>query len=178
MALPFLAQGLYLTPQAAFPYNFHVRSSTSSGEQGETEGAIHLINSDVFRLYWLCLNLSYVMEFFLQTLVKRLYMSQKTMLVLQRILMSAATFTAIAIIPFVNSVCAFLSFLFMFIRRKHEITNFVGVMLGVTIYTFSGLFNPGIYNLVVYAGLPLLVITAALKAFADKGDTNDNKKKE
>ena len=36
-----------------------------------------------FRVYWLCLNVSYVMEFFLQTLVKKRYMGQKQMLALQ-----------------------------------------------------------------------------------------------
>ena len=39
-----------------------------------------LISDRFFRLYWMALNTAYVMEFFLQTLVRRRYMSQTLML--------------------------------------------------------------------------------------------------
>ena len=50
-----------------------------------------LVHERHFRLYWLCLNTAYVCEFFMQTLVKRRYMSQNWMLALQQLLMSVST---------------------------------------------------------------------------------------
>lgn len=46
---------------------------------------VALPEEQFFRLYWMSLNASYVMEFFLQTLVKKRYMQQSTMLWLQKV---------------------------------------------------------------------------------------------
>ena len=43
-----------------------------------------LLTDRFFRLYWLALNTAYVMEFFLQTLVRRRYMSQTLMLLMNQ----------------------------------------------------------------------------------------------
>jgi hypothetical protein len=51
-----------------------------------------------WRVFWLLLNTSYVMEFFLQTLVKRHVLSQRIMLWLQRWLMMAASLGAISVL--------------------------------------------------------------------------------
>eukprot|EP01038_Epipyxis_sp_PR26KG_P017099 gene17099-23531_t len=48
-----------------------------------------------FRTYWILLNTSYVMEFFLQTLVKKEFISQYFMLFMQQILMVASSIAAL-----------------------------------------------------------------------------------
>jgi hypothetical protein len=48
---------------------------------------LDLVGAQAFRFYWLSLNLSYVMEFFTQTLVKRGYMPQSRLLLLTQLLM-------------------------------------------------------------------------------------------
>ena len=49
------------------------------------------MNATPFRLYWLGLNAAYVMEFFLQTLVKRRYITQGRMLRMNQFLMLVST---------------------------------------------------------------------------------------
>ena len=77
-----------------------------------------------FRTYWLSLNASYVLEFFLQTLVKRKVLKQNHMLVLNQILMVVSTSAAIPVL--VNDVCvpvASTLLLLNFVNRKQEMAN-------------------------------------------------------
>jgi hypothetical protein len=77
----------------------------------------------IFRIYWLLLNTSYTMEFFLQTLVKKKYLKQSTMLSMQNILMTAATIAAVQVLQY-SSIFASLASLFLnFVHRKHDATN-------------------------------------------------------
>jgi hypothetical protein len=76
-----------------------------------------------FRLFWLLLNASYVLEFFLQTLVKKKYLKQSHMLILQQILMLASTLSAIDIIRNINVFISFLSCFLNFTNRGHEFFN-------------------------------------------------------
>ncbi|CAJ1360278.1 unnamed protein product [Effrenium voratum] len=55
---------------------------------------IKITSKPLFQLYWLALNTSYVMEFFLQTLVKKGKLSQGSHLWLQRLLMSVSSIAA------------------------------------------------------------------------------------
>lgn len=80
-------------------------------------------SSSSFRLYWLLLNTSYVMEFFLQTLVKKSIMTQSQMLTFQKILMSASTIAAMMILRHVHLGIAMLSLIANFINRKHDVLN-------------------------------------------------------
>jgi hypothetical protein len=50
--------------------------------------------SPSFRLFWLLLNTAYVMEFFLQTLVKKGHLQQQTMLAMQMLLMLTCSLSA------------------------------------------------------------------------------------
>lgn len=52
---------------------------------GRRRAVVH--NSRKRTLYWLCLNTAYVFEFYMQSLVKRGYLSQGAMLVCQQVLM-------------------------------------------------------------------------------------------
>ena len=53
-----------------------------------------------WRMYWTLLNAAYVLEFFLQTLVKRKYIKQGTMLVMNQALMVIST---VAVLPILRS---------------------------------------------------------------------------
>jgi hypothetical protein len=76
-----------------------------------------------FRAYWLLLNTSYVMEFFLQTLVKKRLLSQSHMLVMQQILMLASTLAALNVLSYVNMYVAMASLAMNFLHRKHDLLN-------------------------------------------------------
>uniref|UniRef100_A0A7S4C9Z4 Uncharacterized protein n=1 Tax=Eutreptiella gymnastica TaxID=73025 RepID=A0A7S4C9Z4_9EUGL len=76
-----------------------------------------------FRLYWMCLNTAYVLEFFLQTLVKRQYMQQSMMLWLQKLLMAVSTIAAVQVLCHVHVCIALLSLVLNFVHRHHEVVN-------------------------------------------------------
>ena len=105
----FLLHGLNIS-QAFFPST--ASSSTSIIQQ------LH------FRIYWLVLNMSYVFEFFLQSLVKVGYLKQQRMLVMQQILMTAASIAAVHVLWYhVDIKVASLSLMLNFINRGHEVFN-------------------------------------------------------
>lgn len=91
-----------------------------------------------FRLYWMLLNMSYVMEFFLQTLVKKGYLAQGVMLLLQSLLMSASTLAAIAVLRNVSTGLCLLSTALNFINRKRDLLN-TGIIIaaGIVLETYS-----------------------------------------
>lgn len=114
-------------------------------------------NDKVFRLYWLLLNTSYTMEFFLQTLVKKKYLEQTTMLFLQGILMAAATISAVQVLRYTSLFASLASLLLNFVHRKHDVTNTL-IVLSLTIYCTCSLdfFSSSLYMLVyVILLLPL-----------------------
>ena len=82
-----------------------------------------LVGTAHFRLYWLCLNIAYVMEFFMQTLVKRQFMTQGWMLLLQQLLMLVSTAAAVQVLQVVRVLPATLSFVLNFARRGREVSN-------------------------------------------------------
>lgn len=98
-----------------------------------------LANEKYFRLYWLLLNTSYVMEFFLQTLVKKNYMGQSLMLLLQNILMLASTIAALQVLQSVNIGIALVSLILNFSHRLylHDITNTAVILLGLFLSSYT-----------------------------------------
>ncbi|CAM9169263.1 unnamed protein product [Ectocarpus fasciculatus] len=82
-----------------------------------------LVQEKPFRLFWLFLNVSYVMDFFLQTLVKKKYLPQQSMLVLQQILMLASSIAAVSVLKRVNMIVALASLVLNFVNRKHDVLN-------------------------------------------------------
>jgi hypothetical protein len=86
-------------------------------------------NEAYFRFYWLCLNTSYVMEFFLQTLVKKGYMAQNTMMNLQLVLMGMSSVAAVAVLGSCHIALASFSLLLNFVNRKREGVNIALVLL-------------------------------------------------
>lgn len=82
-----------------------------------------LVATPYFRTYWLCLNIAYVNEFFMQTLVKRRYLSQQWMLGLQQLLMIVSTIFAVQILQSVRVLPSLLSLALNFKRRGREVSN-------------------------------------------------------
>lgn len=77
-----------------------------------------------WRVFWLCLNSSYVMEFFMQSLVKRCVLSQPLMLTLQWVLMGVSSLAAVgAVLLRVRYDAAVISLLLNFLNRGHDVVN-------------------------------------------------------
>lgn len=97
-----------------------------------------MTKSTIFQLYWLLLNTSYVMEFFLQALVKKRYIKQKFMLFLQKILMSASTIAALFVLQYCNFYICLLSVILNFTTRilftpYHDVIN---ILIIISIYYY------------------------------------------
>ena len=84
-----------------------------------------------FQAYWFGLNAAYVMEFFMQTLVKKKYIAQQSMLQMNVFLMLCSTIAAIHVLQNVNMYTSFLSLFLNLVNRNRELVN---VFL-VTIFT-------------------------------------------
>ena len=95
-----------------------------------------LADQDDFRLYWMFLNISYVMDFFLQTLVKKKYITQKLMLDLQMVLMTASTIAALYVLQYVHLVVALASLVLNFTNRGHDVFNSMLVLTGYLVLQF------------------------------------------
>jgi hypothetical protein len=77
-----------------------------------------------WRIFWLCLNTSYVMEFFMQSLVKRGVLSQSLMLVLQWILMISSSLASVAAVMWrVRYDVVLVSLMLNFLHRGHDVVN-------------------------------------------------------
>lgn len=86
--------------------------------------------SEAWRLFWICLHTSYVMEFFLQSLVKRRVISQATMISMNRLLMAVSSFAAIKAIALVMIwYLGMMSLSLNIINRHHDFVN--TALLGV-----------------------------------------------
>ena len=108
---------------------FPAKSAASKSE------AIPLPLSSSWRTFWLCLNSSYVFEFYLQSLVKRRFISQRSMLALQRVLMTASSISALLAVKGVvrPEICA-MSVMMNFRNRGRDVLNvlFVALTAGVS----------------------------------------------
>jgi hypothetical protein len=90
---------------------------------------LYIALDPVFRSYWLLLNTSYVMEFFLQTLVKKGYMNQQTMLTLQLVLMTSASISSVYVLyHYVDITVALVSMGLNFIHRKEDFLNTLAIV--------------------------------------------------
>ena len=87
---------------------------------GTPIGRISLVNATPFRLYWLGLNAAYVMEFFLQTLVKRNYITQGRMLRMNQFLMLVSTTAALAVLRHCSVLGSIVSLAVNFTRLSGE----------------------------------------------------------
>jgi hypothetical protein len=84
----------------------------------------NLVATPSWRVFWLSLNTAYVMEFFLQTLVRRHVLSQSAMLALNWFLMVVSSLAAITcLLPIVSWPIAGMSTLLNIINRHHDVIN-------------------------------------------------------
>lgn len=86
----------------------------------ETPPGLSLVHATPFRLYWLGLNAAYVMEFFLQTLVKRGYLTQGRMLRMNQFLMCVSTASALAVLRRVSVLGSIVSLAVNFTKVSGE----------------------------------------------------------
>eukprot|EP00300_Choanocystis_sp_HF-7_P041763 c854_g1_i1.p1 GENE.c854_g1_i1~~c854_g1_i1.p1 ORF type:complete len:305 (+),score=56.41 c854_g1_i1:32-946(+) len=87
-----------------------------------------IASDPAFRLYWLALNTAYVMEFFLQTLVRRRRISQTRMLRMNQFLMVVSSVVAVQVLARVAIVPALLSLALNFANRGKDFVNFAIVL--------------------------------------------------
>lgn len=101
--------------------------------------ALHpgIFDRSTFRLYWVLLNASYVMEFFLQTLVRKSFLKQEHMLRLQHVLMVASTLAALPLIQHVNAFVALSSMVLNFAMRKHDFLNVSLITVTAALFGFG-----------------------------------------
>lgn len=83
-----------------------------------------------FALYWFGLNCSYVFEFYMQTLVKKGHMAQRTLLVLQVVLMLGASLAALPVLWFVDVPFAVLSVALNFARAGRDTLHHALLLAG------------------------------------------------
>jgi len=76
-----------------------------------------------WRIFWIALNTSYVMEFFLNSLVKRGILSQQYMMILNGLLVCSASLAAVCVLNSVRLEAAVLSLLLNFGSRGHDVVN-------------------------------------------------------
>ncbi|KAL7540229.1 hypothetical protein ACHAXR_009964 [Thalassiosira sp. AJA248-18] len=77
-----------------------------------------------WRVFWLALNTSYVMEFFLQSVEKRGILSQRCMMMMNGLLMTSSSLAAVgAVFGRVRIEAAVISLLLNFVNRRHDILN-------------------------------------------------------
>ena len=89
-----------------------------------SEGISNLPHDVDFRRYWVCLNISYVMEFFLQTLVKRGFMSNRFMLVLNGALMLASSISVWSVLwKYGSALVSIVSLSLNIFRRSRDFGN-------------------------------------------------------
>ena len=135
---------------------------------------LKIARSDDFRMYWFCLNISYVMEFFLQTLVKKKYMKQSHMINMQRLLMFVSTLSALRVLAYIRFIPSFLSLFLNFTRRNHEVTNFVIVLFASRLIQLRPIFLlPLLLAIICVALLDNIIET--IYGNDGEGDTSDSK---
>ena len=91
------------------------------------------MTSLAWRQFWVCLNCAYVLEFFLQTLVKRGMLAQAMQLMLNQVLMGISSVSALPIIiDRVRPGVALVSLVLNFLNRGQDIFNTmaIGLILG------------------------------------------------
>ena len=99
---------------------------------------VDLISLFEWRAFWFLLNAAYVLEFFLQTLVKRKYLRQRTMLVLNQALMLISTSAVVPVLrTAVEPHAAAMMFVLNFLNRKREMENVVVGLVAAAIWADS-----------------------------------------
>jgi len=101
-------------------------SCSTNPQQAATLPA--LVHTTAWRVFWICLNASYVMEFFLQSLVKRHVLAQPTMLALNRWLMLVSSLAAAQALLWSNTTSirwdlCLASCALNLLHRKHDVLN-------------------------------------------------------
>lgn len=101
----------------------------------EHGGTTAVARSHAFATYWTGLNAAYSLEFFLQSLVKRGILAQKTMLHLNQLLMFICSVPALRVLSqFVRPEAALMSCFLNFVSRGNELLNLQGLLVAMVIF--------------------------------------------
>jgi hypothetical protein len=122
-------------PSRQYQYMFYKHALLHGLNVSVAMTGVCLSDAPVFRLYWLLLNAAYVLEFFLQTLVKKRHMTQNTMLGLQWLLMGACTAAAARVLPHVTPSVALLSLGLNLVARRRDVRNTLLVIAYALVWT-------------------------------------------
>jgi hypothetical protein len=114
----------YVLYKHALLHGLNISAALAAAATAPENGAdVSLAQTRAFRLFWVCLNAAYVLEFFLQTLVKRRVLAQGRMLALNALLMAASTAAALPVLRRVRPLAAAASLALNFARRGRELSN-------------------------------------------------------
>ena len=115
-----------------------IHDNNNDNNNSSTTSTIFTI-SPAWRIYWLALNTSYVMEFFLQTMVRRRVLTVSQMFALQRLLMVTSSIAATMILfqkQLVHSSVCLVSLILNLVHRKHDVSN-VLITAGIFYYIYA-----------------------------------------
>ena len=117
--------------------NISVAVTAASTSQHTNHNHTPLPLTPQWRTFWLLLNTSYVMEFFLQSLVKRKVLTQRYMMGLNFLLMISASFASMEynVLGQVRVEAALISLVLNFWNRGHDVAN--TMVTFVIIYFFN-----------------------------------------
>ena len=104
------------------------------------------LSDQAWRIFWVSLNAAYVMEFFLQSLVKRKVLQNSTMLLMNTWLMLASSMAATQAVFANRSIrweIALLSLTLNFTNRHHDVSNTMVVAGGTILYDTTLRLQPG-----------------------------------
>ena len=125
-----LINGMYRFKKWQYVFYKHVilhglNISVGIAMKSDKDDDIPLPLTSQWRIFWLLLNTSYVMEFFLQSLVKRRVISQKFMMVLNALLMISASLASMDtnVLGQVRIETALISLFFNFYNRGYDVFN-------------------------------------------------------
>eukprot|EP00746_Dinoflagellata_sp_MGD_P132179 gnl/MRDRNA2_/MRDRNA2_65907_c0_seq2.p1 gnl/MRDRNA2_/MRDRNA2_65907_c0~~gnl/MRDRNA2_/MRDRNA2_65907_c0_seq2.p1 ORF type:complete len:248 (-),score=10.49 gnl/MRDRNA2_/MRDRNA2_65907_c0_seq2:67-810(-) len=97
----FLLHGLHVVIVVRSCYNVQTHSSVNGNLNGELGLEVEMASSLAWRVYWLCLNTAYTMEFFLQTLVRRRHLTQGARIFMNASLMLGSSVAALRVLSLV-----------------------------------------------------------------------------
>ena len=126
------AQYLFYKHVILHGVNLTVFLAAAVDDDDEDRSPPQLVRTPAWRVFWICLNASYVMEFFLQSLVRRRVMAQSTMLALNRLLMAVSSVAAVQSVVRLGrrqgqfavrwDLCL-ASLVLNWVRRKHDLVH-------------------------------------------------------
>ena len=120
-----------------------------------------LVDSNAFRLYWLTMNSAFVMEFFMQTLVKKKMLKQNTMLRMNVFLMATSSMAVFFVLREVHFPASIVSLNLNFLKPGRELRN-VLVAVAVAVVLEGTSVDTSVWPVGTATALLLCVVPATM----------------